>query len=729
MSKEVRLALIWHMHQPDYRNPSTGTHLLPWTRLHAARGYIDVTKVSELYPYFKQTINFSPILLDQITDLAENPEKDHFFELARKHTTDLNDSEKDFILRHCFFINWDVHVKPNQRYNQLLLKRGIDITGIDLQYVRARFRRSDIRDLIVLFLLAWCGFTLREDPELQAFIEKEQGFTHEHKLLILDKLQENLKEIIPLQARIESKGGIELTCTPYYHPILPLLIDSRVRHDTHPDIPEFRYPMDAHRQIKMAIESFEKMFGHRPNGMWPSEGSISQDTVELIQESGIKWIAADEALLHESSTGTKVPENADTMAPWLIGKEDLPSLTCCFRNRGLSDDIGFQYSWKKPGEAVSELVKNLENIASGHNQKGPPALVTLVCDGENPWEHYPDGGEGFLKGLARALENNKYVKTTTPTEYLEEFPAEKRIYQLGAGSWIGGNFDIWIGCQEDRDAWRILADARAKLDEVYPLPDDAEDEIGSDKRRKVLEQLWVVESSDWFWWYGEPFHTPLDYVFDIIFRSRIRRAYELMDLDVPVEILVPVDPKLPVDNIHVKSPLDVIRPLIDGKITTFYEWSGAGHLHASDLEGLMAREKPGPIKDVYFSANPESLYLRIDIDWEDIEDTDVLIIRVLKPDEINIAVDLAENAQADLRLYRLDPESNRYHIETHTTGAVVEIVELCVPVKSLGASQKSTISLAVFIMRDKQRTDRCPLFGTISVTVPDERYLAGLWRE
>ena len=729
MAKEVRLALIWHMHQPDYRDPVTGTHLLPWTRLHAARGYVDVAKVSEIYPAFKQTVNFSPVLLDQITDLVENPEQDYFYELARKHISDLNDSEKDFLLRHCFFINWNVHVKPNQRYNQLLMKRGMEITGLDLQYVRASFRRSDFRDLIVHFLFAWSGFTLRKDPEIASLIQKEQGYSHEEKLLFLEKSQEQIKKVIPLHSRLQNKGSIELTCSPFYHPILPLLIDSRVRPDSNPEMPEFRYPVDARRHLNLAVDKFEAVFGHKPEGMWPSEGSVSQEAVEFIQDAGFRWLACDEALLYEPSTGTEVPKGADNRQPWLIGKDSSPTLTCCFRDRGLSDDIGFQYSWKKPDEAVSEIVTNLENIAKGYKKEGPPALVTVVCDGENPWEHFPDGGEGFLKGLAEALDGHKYIKTTTPGEFIKEFPAKKRIHKLGAGSWIGGNFDIWLGCKEDRDAWKALADVRSKLDEVYPLPEGSEDEIGSDNRRKVLEHLWVAEGSDWFWWYGEPFHTPLDYVFDILFRRRIRRAYELMQMDIPVELLVPIDPKLPVDNIHVKAPLDVIHPRIDGKITTFYEWSGAGHLHASDLEGLMARGKTGPIKDIFFCADTQNLYLRIDMEWEHIEKDDVLIIRVLKPEDYNIAVDLAANPYAELRYYHLDPETKRTHIDTLFSAAVGEIVEMCLPIESLGAVQKSTVSFATFIMRGKERIDRCPLFGTISVTIPDDRYLASLWRE
>ena len=729
MAKEVRLALIWHMHQPDYRDPDTGTHMLPWTRLHAMRGYRDIPAISETCPWFKQTVNFSPVLLDQIVNLTNNPEKDHFYELASKHTSDLTDSEKDFLLRHCFFINWDVRVKPNQRYNQLLMKRGIEITGSDLQYVRARFRRSDIRDLVVLFMFAWCGFTLQDDPEIAALIGKEQDYTHEDKLLVVEKSQANLREIIPVHTGVREKGAIELTCSPFYHPILPLLIDSHVRADTNPDMPFFRYPDDARRQLTMAKDKFEQIFGFRPEGMWPSEGSVSQEAVEFIQDAGFKWIAADEALLYGESTGTIVPEGATNRRPWLIGRNTGQPLTCCFRDRGLSDDIGFQFSRKKPTDAVNELITNLENIAKGCDASGPPALVTLVCDGENPWEHFPDGGEGFLKGLAEALEKNKYIKTTTPSEYMKEFPAEKRISRLGAGSWIGGNFDIWAGCQEDRDAWRALGEARAKLDEVYPLPADSPDEIGTEKRRKVLEHLWVAEGSDWFWWYGEPFHTPLDYVFDTIFRRHIRKAYEHMELEVPVELLVPIDPKLPVDNLNVQNPLDIIKPKIDGKATTFYEWSGAGHLRASDFEGMMAREKPGPITDIYFGADTENLFLRMDIDWERIEKGDVLIFRVLRPKEINVAVDLFENPNAELRYYQLDPESKRYHLETFTSAAVGELVEMCLPVQSLGGSQKSTISFAVFVMRGKERVDRCPMFGTISVVVPDEKYLAGLWRE
>ncbi len=729
MAREIRLAIIWHMHQPDYRDPVTGVHMLPWVQLHAARGYTDLVKISERYPHFKQTINFSPVLLNQIDDLVSNPGNDYFHELARKPVDELNDNEKDFLLRHCFFINWEVHIKPNQRYNQLLMKRGLDITGIDLQYVRAQFTRADFRDLVVLFHLAWCGFTLRKDPEVIALIGKEQGYSEEDKLLVVGKHRDALKEVIPQHKLFQKKSIIELTCTPYYHPILPLLVDSHVRPDHHPDTPKFSYPEDARRQLVMGMDEFEKVFGHRPKGMWPSEGSISQRAVELIQDAGIEWIAADEALLYERSTGTEVPEGADNRRPWLIGDPDGPPLACCFRNRGLSDDIGFQFSWKESGEAVNEFIRNLDNMALNCSPEGPPSLVTLVCDGENPWEHYRDGGEGFLTGLAEALDENPLIKLTTPQEYLAEFPPKGRIKKLGAGSWIAGNFDIWIGCDEARRAWGILSEVREKLDEIFPVPEGSDDEIGSEERRKVLEHLWVAEGSDWFWWYGEPFHSPLDYIFDIVFRMRLKRAYELMGLDIPTKLVVPVDPKLPIDNVSVQAPLDIINPVIDGKITTFYEWSGAGYLRASDLEGLMAREKPGPITDLFFNADLENLYLRIDIEREKIESGDVLVIRILKPVELNVAMDLATNSEAKLRIYHIDPEKSHFTIEALASAAIDNIVELSIPVKSLEAEPRSMISFTSFIMRGKEQIDRCPMFGAVSVTVPDERYLASLWRE
>ncbi len=717
------------MHQPDYRHPNTGVHLLPWVHLHAARGYTDVARVSSDFPHFRQTINFSPVLLNQIQDLIANPDNDYFYELSLKPAEELNDNEKDFLLRHCFFVSWDVHVRKHQRYNQLLMKRGTEIAGLDLQYARARFTRSDFRDLVVLFNLAWCGFTLRKDPIIASMMKREQSYTDEDKQVVVEKVRECLRDIIPQHGRLEAEGVIELTCTPYYHPILPLLMDSRARPDAHPDTPEFRYPQDARRQLTMGVAEFESTFGHKPDGMWPSEGSISQQAVELIQDVGIRWIAADEALLYDKSTGTEVPPSADNRHPWLVGSPDGPPLAAFFRNREISDEIGFQYSWKEPEEAVRDFLDRIESISKNWPKDGPPPLVTTVCDGENPWEHYPDGGEGFLTGLAQALENHPTIKLTTPKEYLAEFPPKSRIDKIGAGSWIAGNFDIWMGCDEARKAWSLLADTRRTLDETFPLPEGSEDEIGTDDRRKVLEQLWVAEGSDWFWWYGEPFHSPLDYIFDILYRNRLVRAYELMGLDVPAALLVPVDPKLPVDNLKVEAPLDVISPEIDGRITNFYEWSGAGHLKASLLEGLMAREKSGPITDLYFSADTKNLYLRLDIEREEIQPDDVLVIRLLKPHELHMAMGLVPGSKVQLRLYRPDPEKMGYHIDTFESAAIDQVVELSIPIEALGAGPRSTVSLACFIMREKQQIDRCPLFGTVSVTIPDEKYLASLWRE
>jgi len=727
MAKEVRLAFIWHMHQPDYRDPATGVHLLPWVQLHSARGYTDLSKISERYPSFKQTINFSPVLLNQLTDLIAHPELDYFASLCLKPTDELTENEIDFLLRHCFMVNWEIHVKPNQRFNQLLMKRGHDVSGLDLQYARMHFTQSDIRDLIVHFYIAWSGFNLRKDPELAKFIEKGQSFSEEEKRQIILKHREVMSEVIPLQKQLHSKKIIELTCTPFYHPILPLLIDTKVRPDHHHDTPDFRFPSDARHQIFSGIDEFERVFGYRPDGMWPSEGSVSQETVEMIQDAGVKWIAMDEALLYDKSTGTKIPKNASNRRPWLIGNPENPPLTAIFRDRGLSDDIGFKFSWTSPEEAVSNFVGNLEKIAKGHPKNGPPALVGLVCDGENPWEHFPDGGEGFLTGLAEVLADHKTIQMTTPSEYLAEFPAKEKIEKLGSGSWISGNFDIWIGCGEDRKAWRLLAETRNLLDETFPPPEN--NDPPDEKRLEVLEQLYVAEGSDWFWWYGEPFNSLLDYIFDILFRRRLRRAYELMGLETPTHLIVPVDPKLPIENVKVQAPLDVTTPEIDGKITNFYEWSGAGHLSNHEFKGLVAKAEPGPISDLYFNTDLENLYLRLDIDREQLEPGDTLLIRILRPVEVNVAIDLSRKPSAMMRIYRVDESGQHVSIENIPGAAVDNIVECSIPVKSLDAEEHSVISLACFIMRDTERIDRCPAYGTISVTVPDERYLASLWRE
>ncbi|HDS30919.1 MAG TPA: hypothetical protein ENN67_07755, partial [Firmicutes bacterium] len=380
-------------------------------------------------------------------------------------------------------------------------------------------------------------------------------------------------------------------------------------------------------------------------------------------------------------------------------------------------------------DAVENFISHLKEIVKLAKPNAPPPLVTLVCDGENPWEYYPDGGEGFLRGFAEALEKHPSIKATTPLEYLSEFPTEDRVEKLGAGSWIGGNFDIWIGCQEDRKAWSILAEAREHLDRVYPVPENSDDEIGGEERRKVLEQLWVAEGSDWFWWYGEPFHSVLDYVFDAIFRMRIKKAYDLMGLEPPVEIFVPIDPILPIDNISVEAPLDITAPKIDGRITTFFEWSGAGHLRADALQGIFIREKPGPITDIYFNADSTNVYIRIDIKREELQRGDVLIIRVIKPTEINLAMELERMPEVKIRCYMADDEHRTCHIETISTAAIDEIVEIALNHDLLKLKPKSTLSFTTFLMRGIEQLDRCPMIGTISLVIPDERYLGSLWIE
>ena len=332
--------------------------------------------------------------------------------------------------------------------------------------------------------------------------------------------------------------------------------------------------------------------------------------------------------------------------------------------------------------------------------------------------------------MAQELEDNPKIRLTTPSDYLAKYPpTDRRVKILGSGSWINANFDIWMGSAEDRRAWKYLAEARALLDTLFPLPPDSIDEIGNEKRLSVLEQLWVAEGSDWFWWYGDPFSSPLDYIFDLIFRRRLRRAYELMDREPPANLLVPVDPKLPIDNPNVHAPLDIINPVIDGRITNFYEWSGAGHLKASLLDGLVARDKPGPIEDLYFGTDGSNLFIRLDIDRLLLQPDDTLVLRILKPVQINVAVDLQENPKALMRLYRPSDSPTDYHIETHTSAAIGKIVELAIPINSLGVKPRAIVSFICLLIRGQQQIDRCPVLGTISLQIPDEHYLGELWRE
>lgn len=513
------LAIIYHMHQPYYKNLLTNETEFPWVRLHGIKDYLDMVAMLDKYPQIRLNINLVPSLIEQLDDYANGTVRDRFFELSYKPAAELTAQEKSFIAESFFMINKEKVIAFMPRYYQLYLSR----------HARRDFTTQDFLDLQVCFNLAWFDPVFRQTmPELRRVIEKGRFFSEEDKRAVLKAQLEVLGEILPAyRKRMDSQ--VEVTVSPYYHPILPLLFNNRIQKEANPRsfLParNFAYPGDALAQITFAIELYRRKFGAPPAGMWPSEMAVSEHIVPFLIQSGIKWIVTDEAILFKSRTRGR-RDTRLLYQPHLLKREE-GALSVVFRDRNLSDLIGFEYYNWTPADAVNDLMKHLENISAAF--KGD-TLVTIAMDGENAWEYFLNDGHDFLELWYQRLSESKHIRTVRLGEHLAERPPRRAIPRLAAGSWIYGEFSKWINSPYKNKGWEYLSEARAALqaltEEGKPVPPLA------------WKQMYILEGSDWYWWLGEDYPG----YFDRLFRMHLSNFYSLIGKPGPEYLQRPIIP-------------------------------------------------------------------------------------------------------------------------------------------------------------------------------------------
>ncbi len=523
----LNLAFIFHMHQPYYKNLLTGESSLPWVRLHGVKDYLDMVEILEQYPQIHQTFNIVPSLIEQLEDYTNRTVKDTFLELSYKPAQDLTQEDKTFILKEFFSINKERVISLFPRYYELYSKRQ----------KASGFNTQDYLDLQLLFNLAWIDLSFRQKIKaLREIIAKGRFFSEEDKHLVLDAQLIILEEIIPSYKKAQEGGQVELSVTPYYHPILPLLCTTKSAKEANlrSRLPnsEFKYPQDAQGQVKSAVSFYQERFGMAPCGMWPSEESVSERVLPFIMESGINWIVTDEAILFKSLKKKK-RDTGLLYQPHLLSREE-GTLNVVFRDRNLSDLIGFVYHNWKTENAVADFMKQLEDI-SGAFKGNDGTLVTIAMDGENAWEYFSNDGHDFLGLLYQRLSESKTIKTTTVSEYLKEHPAKAKIKHLASGSWIYGNFNKWMDNPCKAKAWDWLLAARQEL-ENSQARELTNPRTHEPTNKLALKQMYILEGSDWFWWYGED----PDGSFDRLFRMHLTNLYTLLEKEPPEYLRSPL---------------------------------------------------------------------------------------------------------------------------------------------------------------------------------------------
>ena len=544
------VVLLWHMHQPQYRDALTGRYVLPWTYLHSIKDYTDMAAHLEAIPEARAVVNFTPVLLEQIEALSRSvaehlrdgaPLPDPVLALLGPDPVPREPAARLESLRACLRAQRKQMIERFGPYLELASIADTLATAERVNYASDQF----IQDLAVWYHLAWMGETVRRsDPLVSRLTEQGRGFTAEQRRDLLGLIGSLLANIVPRYRRLSEQGRCELSVTPYGHPIMPLLFDFQSAREAMPNLPLPKlsaYPGGKERaewHVREGLRLFTQTFGTRPVGCWPSEGAVSRATLELLERSGFKWVASSANVLHGSlqRTAAQVPQppGLDVQVfnrPYRLAGS---SLLQFFREDTLSDLIGFTYATWHGDDAAHNLVDALGQLARQYATT-PGHVVLIALDGENAWEHYPFNGYYFLRALYTLLAAHPQLELTTLGACVARGLTPITLPRLMAGSWVHGTLTTWMGDAAKNRAWDLLCDAKLAFDATL-----ASGSLDAAGQRAAQRQLALCESSDWFWWFGD--YNPAEAVsqFDSLYRRQLGRLYERLGRPAPESLSRPI---------------------------------------------------------------------------------------------------------------------------------------------------------------------------------------------
>ncbi len=705
----MKLAFIWHMHQPYYKDLKSGEYLMPWVRLHGTKDYLDMLLLLDEFPGIRQTFNLVPSLLDQIVDYTDNGASDHHLYLSRKPVVDLTDEERLEIADTFFSAHFDTMIQPYPRYKELH-KRCHDSSP--------RMRLSNLSDQDYLDLQFWSNAVwidpmFRQEASIAGLFKKGRDFTEDEKNSLLDYQLSILKRVIPEYQKHAQDGSIEVSFSPYYHPILPLLVDTEIARMAVPgaELPlkRFVHPEDADVQIGRAVRLYHTLFGEENPGMWPSEGSVSEAILPILQRHGVKWIATDEEIYFASmnlALQAGAPEISQTNGfhrAFAVGGPDNP-IGLLFRDHKLSDKIGFVYSGWEPIRAADDFVNSLKQLDKLLSGSGEEPIVAVILDGENAWEYYRNDGIDFLRSLYSRLEKEKGITTVLPKELFAANQPVHTLPRLFAGSWINHNFAVWIGHTEDNSAWDLVKQTRDKLVERQSSTNPPNDEV----LNKAWEAIYIAEGSDWCWWYGDDHHTDQFSTFDLLFRRHLTRVWELIGLEPPLALMRPIRRVPRLSGVH--EPTDFLNPVIDGKQTSFFEWFGAGRIECRKLGGAMHRVD-ARIFEIMFGYNDHDVIFRVDFERERNAASGLEEIHI----ELNCGIKLlAIISRQSAKLRHVEDVDKFFELDSSWG----QVLEVAIPRDELKFDEDKHLYFAVSLVEGQKVVERWPEANYIPIELP-----------
>jgi alpha-amylase/alpha-mannosidase (GH57 family) len=624
----LRVVVLWHQHQPFYKDLVTGEYRLPWVRLHALKDYYGMVKLLDEFPQVHQTFNLVPSLITQIQDYVAGTARDPLFQLAATPARDLTSKDRTSCLQYLFQANPVHMIGRYPRYRALWDK--FRASGDSPERAERFFLPQDYTDLQVLSQIAWFDEFFLEEPGVQELIRQGRGYSLDDQNYVIALQRELMAKVLPAHAEAAKRGGIEISTSAFFHPILPLVCDTDIGTVSSPGLPlpqnRFRHPEDAREQILRGLDLHEQVFGIRPKGVWPSEGSVSPETIAIAADLGVQWMATDEGVLGRSlglffsrdGSGRLQPDLAKKLYTVQRYQHGQTRMSMLFRDHTISDLIGFVYSGMDPREAAAHLLQNIRQAAQPVIDSGSDAVVPIILDGENAWEYYPQSGREFLRRFSDSLQTTPGVEAVTVSEAIERHQTHSPLHSLVPGSWINANFNVWIGAPEDNRAWDCLYHARNFYSQN-------EATVTEEQRKLAFEELLIAEGSDWNWWYGPEHHSANDREFDELYRKHLSNVYQALGA-IPPEYLAQ-----PISGVAARPTFvpqtAYIHPRVAGDMVRYFEWMGAAMYTADQRSGAM-HGKTFMLDSVYAGIDQTYLYGRLDFCGDPPESSFELVVNI-----------------------------------------------------------------------------------------------------
>lgn len=624
MTKKMNIAFVWHFHQPSYQEHFNGDFLMPWVRLHATKDYLDMLIRLEDFENIKLNFDISPVLIDSLEKYIEGAEDIHL-KLLLCDTKDLDRDDKLFILENFFDVNYSNMLLSRKYFAELYNKR---VHADSATSPTDSFSEQEYADIMANFTLCWIDKRFKNRYEgLGYLLDKEKDFTLEDRQKIYEIQLQIIKEIIPTYKKFQDEGRIEISTNPYYHPILPLLIN--IHEDEYPyceNLPKTLIDglKDAKEQIKRSLDKFEEIFNRRPRGMWLSEQCASKKTLDLLSSFDVDWTVLDEGIL-SNSIGKEFSRDfeGNLEDPFALCvnyklKKEKNKTNVIFADSFFANLVGFGYGSYDGEVAANDLYEKIKTIQNKlQNSPKDYHLLTIAMDGENCWESYQNDGEEFLNTLYRLIEEDDTLTTSLVSEYIDKSEPEE-LNKIAAGSWINRNFDLWIGEPTKNVAWHYLNQTKGDFEKLSKeLLSKAKTNIDKAKANKTIhearEEIFIAEGSDWFWWYGEPNESGSDVIFDYLFRERLRNVYRIFYAQIPDYLNIPL---ISMVGKPIRQAINHISPIIDGKIDQMFdEWQNAGYIFLPDSPTF---SKNKTIRGIYYGCDSENLYFKFEVNAQNV---------------------------------------------------------------------------------------------------------------